>query len=96
MHNASLSSPLDSVCYAHALIIVNLTNKGNTLGKKIKMNYASYATSIQLKHHIELIGWPVNIPFQNPSAIGVVADTHKLHDSLLLGVCIWKVMNPAC
>lgn len=68
---------------------------GNTLGKKIKMNYASYATSIQLKHHIELIGWPVDVPFQNPSAIGVVADARKLRDSLLLGACIWKVMNPA-
>lgn len=57
------------------------------------MNYASYATSIQLKHHIELMGWP-NVPSQNPSAIGVVAHARKLHGSLLLGVCIWKVMNP--
>jgi len=59
------------------------------------MNYASYATSIQLKHHIELIGWPIDVPFQNPSAIGVVVDTCKLRNSLLLGACIWKVMNPA-
>jgi hypothetical protein len=59
------------------------------------MNYASYATSIQLKHHIELIGWPVDVAFQNPSAIGVVADARKLRDSLVFGACIWKVMNPA-
>lgn len=69
--------------------------KGSTLGKTIKMNYASYATSIQQKHHIELIGWPADVRFQNPSGMGVVADARKLRDSLLLGACQWKVMNPA-
>src|ERR1700678_1295692 len=59
------------------------------------MNYASYATSIQQKHHIELIGWPADVRFQNPSGMGIVAEARKLRDSLLLGACQWKVMNPA-
>ncbi|KAF8156909.1 hypothetical protein B0H34DRAFT_783175 [Crassisporium funariophilum] len=57
------------------------------------MNYINYWTSIVQKHHVELLGWPNNIPFTNPHQITIVSVARKLQQALLLGTCKWVVMT---
>ena len=66
-------------------MITNIPNPG--------MNYLNYATSIQQKHHVELLGWPASIPFANPHHITVVAVTRRLQHALSVGTCKWVVMT---
>lgn len=55
--------------------------------KNITMNYSNYATAIQEKHHVQLLGWPPSVTFQNPSRISAVADATLLRNSLAAGTC---------
>ena len=57
------------------------------------MNYINYRTSIVQKHHVELLGWPVDIPFLNPHQITSVAIARKLQQALALGTCKWVAMT---
>ncbi|KIK04385.1 hypothetical protein K443DRAFT_130862 [Laccaria amethystina LaAM-08-1] len=57
------------------------------------MNYINYRTSIQQKHHVELLGWPVNIPFANPHHITTVAMARKLQKALSVATCKWVIMT---
>jgi hypothetical protein len=57
------------------------------------MNYINYRTSIVQKHHIELLGWPVDIPFVNPHQITSIAMARKLQQALALGTCKWVAMT---
>jgi hypothetical protein len=57
------------------------------------MNYINYRTSIVKKHHVELLGWPVDIPFVNPYQITTVAIARKLQQALALGTCKWVAMT---
>jgi hypothetical protein len=66
-------------------MITNIPNLG--------MNYVNYATSIQQKHHIELLGWPESIPFANPHHITVVAVARMLQHALTVATCKWVVMS---
>jgi hypothetical protein len=65
-------------------MITNIPNLG--------MNYINYATSIQQKYRVELLGWPTNIPFANPHHITVVAVARKLQHTLSVTTCKWVVM----
>lgn len=38
------------------------------------MNYANYDIAIVEKYKVELVGWPSQILFANPSAIGTVGN----------------------
>ncbi|KAF8802192.1 hypothetical protein BYT27DRAFT_7112961 [Phlegmacium glaucopus] len=49
------------------------------------MNYKNYEVAIKFKHHVELVGWPTNIPFANPSNIRVVGFLKTLR--MLAPVC---------
>jgi hypothetical protein len=57
------------------------------------MNYINYRTSIQQKHHVELLGWPVDIPFANPHHITTVAVARKLQKALSVATCKWVLMT---
>jgi hypothetical protein len=57
------------------------------------MNYVNYRTSIQQKHHVELLGWPTDIPFANPHQITTVAIARKLQNVLSVATCKWVVMT---
>src|SRR5277367_3465810 len=66
-------------------MITNIPNLG--------MNYVSYATNIQQKYRVELLGWPSNIPFANLHHITVVAVARKLQHALSVATCKWVVMT---
>ena len=66
-------------------MITNIPNLG--------MNYLNYATAIQQKHHVELLGWPESIPFANPHHITVVAVARLLQHALTVATCKWVVMS---
>ena len=66
-------------------MIMNIPNPG--------MNYLNYVTSIQQKHHVELLGWPASIPFANPHHITVVAVARLLQHALTVATCKWVVMS---
>jgi hypothetical protein len=66
-------------------MITNIPNLG--------MNYLNYPIAIQQKHHVELLGWPQNIPFANPHHITVVAVARKLQHALSVATCKWVVMT---
>jgi len=57
------------------------------------MNYINYHMSIVQKHHIKLLGWPVDIPFVNPHQITSIAMARKLQQALALGTCKWVAMT---
>ncbi|KIK18129.1 hypothetical protein PISMIDRAFT_110092 [Pisolithus microcarpus 441] len=44
---------------------------------------------------VKLLGWPVGIPFINPSSIGTINEVCKLRDSLKSGECHWKKLLKA-
>lgn len=66
-------------------MITNIPNLG--------MNYLNYPISIQQKYHVELLGWPEDIPFANPHHITVVALARKLQHALSVATCKWVVMS---
>ncbi|KAI6113198.1 hypothetical protein EDD16DRAFT_1704258 [Pisolithus croceorrhizus] len=65
-----------------------ITNK-----KHIVMNYHSYETAIIKTYGVHLVGWPEDVRFANPSAIGTVAEAWKLQDVLCSGTCFWKKLS---
>ncbi|KAI6045474.1 hypothetical protein EDC04DRAFT_2559568 [Pisolithus marmoratus] len=59
------------------------------------MNYSNYNTAIVEMYGVKLLGWPMGIPFVNPSSIGTVSEICKLHNSLKSGECHWKKLSKA-
>lgn len=53
------------------------------------MNYDNYATVIVQQHHVKLVGWSPQVPFQNPSNIGSSSDLRIIWASLQSGTCKW-------
>ncbi|KAI6114256.1 hypothetical protein F5141DRAFT_1002494, partial [Pisolithus sp. B1] len=66
----------------------DITNK-----KHIVMNYQSYETAIIETYGVCLVGWPEDVRFTNPSAIGTVAEAWKLRDVLHSRTCFWKKLS---
>ncbi|EGN92822.1 hypothetical protein SERLA73DRAFT_156763 [Serpula lacrymans var. lacrymans S7.3] len=48
-----------------------------------------YETAIVSLHGVKIVGWPTNIPFVNPSAIGIVTEIWQLRDAWRNGTCHW-------
>ncbi|KAI6094693.1 hypothetical protein F5141DRAFT_1069206 [Pisolithus sp. B1] len=65
-----------------------ITNK-----KHIVMNYHSYETAIIETYGVCLVGWPEDVRFTNPLAIGTVAEAWKLRDVLHSRTCFWKKLS---
>ena len=70
----------------------------NTLGiagRNVKMNYENYETTIQCNLKIQIVGWPKDVEFKNPSNITSVVDLCKLHDAWKYGDAFWEKMSKA-
>ena len=70
----------------------------NTLGIagcNIKMNYENYETTIQRDLEIQIVSWPKDVEFKNPSNITSVVDLHKLRDAWKYGDAFWEKMSKA-
>ena len=68
----------------------------NTLGiadRNIKMNYENYETTIQHDLKIQIVSWPKDVEFKNPSNITSVVDLCKLHDAWKYGDAFWEKMS---
>jgi len=61
--------------------------------KQIKMNYASYDTSIVQMHRCRIIGWTGK--FANPSEIGAIEQLRTLRDAWASGSARWVKLSPA-
>lgn len=81
--------PMDPDSLSSNTSCLGLTSGIPNLG----MNYINYQTSIQQKHHVELLGWPVDIPFANPHHITTVAVARKLQQALSVATCKWVIMT---
>ena len=57
------------------------------------MNYINYKTSIVLKYHVQLVGWPSEIPFINPHQLTTIASAKSLLDSLTVLTCKWVILS---
>ena len=66
-------------------MITNIPNLG--------MNYANYKTSIVQKYHVQLLGWPSDIPFANPHQITTAAAAKSLQNALSTSTCKWVAMS---
>lgn len=66
-------------------MITNIPNLG--------MNYLNYKTSIVQKYHVQLLGWPSDIPFVNPHQLTTIAAARSLQNSLTVSTCKWVVMS---
>ena len=70
----------------------------NTLGiagHNVKMNYENYETTIQCNLKIQIVGWPKDVEFKNPSNIISVVDLHKLCDAWKYRDAFWEKMSKA-
>jgi hypothetical protein len=56
-------------------------------GANIEMVYVQYKQLLIKAHGIELIGWPKDVPFANPSKILQIAELNMLHATLSEGNC---------
>ena len=65
-------------------MITNIPNLG--------MNYINYKMSIVLKYHVQLVGWPSEIPFINPHQVTTIAIAKSLLDSLTVSTCKWVIL----
>ena len=66
-------------------MITNIPNLG--------MNYVNYKTSIILKYHVQLVGWPSEIPFINPHQLTTIVTAKSLLDSLIVSTCKWVILS---
>lgn len=66
-------------------MITNMPNLG--------MNYVNYKTSIVQKYHVQLLGWPSDIPFVNPHQLTTVATARTLQNTLTVSTCKWVAMS---
>ncbi|KAH7903694.1 hypothetical protein BJ138DRAFT_1020229 [Hygrophoropsis aurantiaca] len=62
-------------------------------GKDIKMNYLNYEKGIVESYSVQLVGWPNDVPFTNPSNIGTIGEMRKLREDLKSGTCHWKKLT---
>ena len=66
-------------------MITNISNLG--------MNYVNYKTSIVQKYHVQLLGWPSDIPFVNPHHLTTIAAAKSLQNALTVSTCKWVAMS---
>jgi len=66
-------------------MIINIPNVG--------MNYVNYKTSIVQKYHVQLLGWPSDIPFVNPHQLTTIAAARTLLNALTVSTCKWVAMS---
>lgn len=66
-------------------MITNVPNLG--------MNYINYKTSIVQKYHVQLVGWPADIPFVNPHQLTTSAAAKSLQNSLTVSTCKWVSLS---
>ena len=59
----------------------------------IGMSYMQYDRDIRQAHRVQLEGWPENVKFATPSALGATVRT--LHKALADGGCKWVKMRKA-
>ena len=71
-------------CYSTGMI-TNIQNLG--------MNYINYKTAIVQKYHVQLVGWPSDIPFVNPHQLTNTAAANSLKTSLTVSTCKWVIMS---
>lgn len=57
------------------------------------MNYANYDRAVVTRHHVQLLGWPMGVPFANPSNIGQVDQIRTLCQALESGACRFHVLT---
>ncbi|KAJ7029054.1 hypothetical protein C8F04DRAFT_1265271 [Mycena alexandri] len=63
-------------------------------GKHLQMKYEDY-DDIPSEYGVELVGWPKDIPFQAPSALGTIEKMRPVHDALTMGSMRWEKMSEA-
>ena len=61
--------------------------------KTLAMSYSNYDIEIRNKYHVELTGWPNNVPFTSPSNITTSAPLRAARDALKSGVCRWTSLS---
>jgi hypothetical protein len=66
-------------------MITNIPNLG--------MNYVNYKTAIVQKYHVQLLGWPSDLPFVNPHQLTTSAAARTLQNALTVATCKWVVMS---
>ncbi|KAJ6552426.1 hypothetical protein DFH09DRAFT_1319178 [Mycena vulgaris] len=64
------------------------------LGKKVPMMCGDYDKLLS-NHGVELLGWPAEVEFMNPSALGSMDRLRPLHEALIQGKCRWETMSDA-
>lgn len=59
------------------------------------MSYANVVVDINQKLKIKLIGWPTNLPFQNPYRFGSLDDLRRIVHAYKTGELYWVHLTPA-
>ena len=63
-------------------------------GVNINMEYIHLERLIVEVHGVDIVGWPEDVLFANPSKITRIADLTKLHAALKEGACHWVQLSP--
>lgn len=57
------------------------------------MSYTNYNLDIRHQYHVELSGWPDNVPFTSPSHITTSSALQAVRDALKSGICCWMTLS---
>ena len=58
------------------------------------MEYINLEQLIVEAHGVDIVGWPEDVLFANPSKITRIADLNKLHAALQEATCHWVQLSP--
>ncbi|KAJ7080161.1 hypothetical protein B0H15DRAFT_765531, partial [Mycena belliarum] len=58
------------------------------------MSYSRYLVDIVQLFKVQLMGWPTEIPFVNPSQLGTIDRVRRIADGLRNGQIYWVQLQP--
>ncbi|KAJ7799761.1 hypothetical protein B0H14DRAFT_2616791 [Mycena olivaceomarginata] len=70
-------------------------NRGTFVGDDTaKMAYVHFKVDVALAWKLKLMGWPLHIPFANPSQIGLIDNLRRIRDDIRAGLIYFEALSP--
>ncbi|KAJ7791039.1 hypothetical protein B0H14DRAFT_3568193 [Mycena olivaceomarginata] len=61
--------------------------------KSAKMVYVHFKVDVALLRKLKIMGWPLDIPFVNPSKIGLIGSLRRIRDDILAGLIHFEALS---
>jgi hypothetical protein len=57
------------------------------------MVYVHFKVNVALPRKLKIMGWPLDIPFVNPSKIGLIGSLRRIRDDILAGLIYFEALS---